>query len=123
MSRSRELLIANVSWWAGWCTDHEVELPELTQLSGLLMEVKDQMRKDRPGESVSHPSGPVSLEDLRLTRREAQALAWDQGHIAGQNYERESETVEDGETGAHAYYYALDTNPYRVGPVGTEQKK
>ena len=45
---NREELIAAVSWWAGWCTDHEDTLPELTKLGGLLMEVKDQMRADRP---------------------------------------------------------------------------
>ena len=48
MTKSRETLIANVSWWAGWCTDNENVLPELTKLSALLLDVKDQMRKDRP---------------------------------------------------------------------------
>lgn len=43
----RERLIANVSWWAGWCTDNEGTLPELTTLSALLLDVKDQMKGDR----------------------------------------------------------------------------
>lgn len=44
----------------------------------------------------------------------ARADAWDEGHKVGQEYEREGETTEGGETGAHAYHYAIDTNPYRA---------
>lgn len=44
----RERLIAAASYWAGWCTDNEETLRELTELGGLLMEMKDQMRQDRP---------------------------------------------------------------------------
>jgi hypothetical protein len=43
----RERLIAAASWWAGWCTDHDTELPELAALSGLLLDVKHQMASDR----------------------------------------------------------------------------
>lgn len=113
MSRSREILIANVSWWAGWCTDHEAELPELTQLSGLLLEVKDQMRMDRPDE----------------TRIEQAAKAL---------YESEPQYLTDEAagviTGPKPWEWLGDE--YRdhnrakvrlileaVGPVGTEQKK
>lgn len=49
----REKLIANVSWWAGWCTDNEGSLPELTKLSGLLLDVKGQMAEDRKEDGAS----------------------------------------------------------------------
>ena len=43
----RETLVAQVSWWAGWCSDNERALPQLTQLSGVLLDVKERMRLDR----------------------------------------------------------------------------
>ncbi len=46
----RESLIAEASWWAGWCTDHDQTLPDLARLSGFLLDVKHQMAKDRPDE-------------------------------------------------------------------------
>jgi hypothetical protein len=53
--------------------------------------------------------------------REVSADRWDEGHRVGQEYERESETTEDGATGAHAYHYAIDTNPYRVVKQGVDE--
>ena len=48
MTQQRESLIAAVSYWAGWCTDNEGVLPQLTKLGGLLLDVKHQMALDRP---------------------------------------------------------------------------
>ena len=40
---TRERLIAESSWWSGWCADNE-----LTLLSAFLLDVKHQMALDRP---------------------------------------------------------------------------
>lgn len=42
----RERLIAQLSWWAGWCTDNEETLPELTRLKGDLLDAKHQIAMD-----------------------------------------------------------------------------
>jgi hypothetical protein len=44
----REELIVWLSWWAGWCTEHDTELPQLVLLSGLLLDAKHQIAMDRP---------------------------------------------------------------------------
>ena len=44
----RERLIAQASVWAGWCTDHDSEMPDLAKLAGILLDVKHQMALDRP---------------------------------------------------------------------------
>jgi hypothetical protein len=44
----REILIAKLSWWAGWCTDNDPVLPELAVLSGLLLDAKHRIVLDRP---------------------------------------------------------------------------
>jgi hypothetical protein len=46
----RELLIAKLSWWAGWCTDHDTKLPQLAVVSGLLLDAKHQIAMDRANE-------------------------------------------------------------------------
>lgn len=47
MSSDRETLIAQASWWSGWCSDHDRELPELAKLGGFLLDVKHQLALDR----------------------------------------------------------------------------
>ena len=44
----RESLIARASVWAGWCTDHDSEMPDLAKLAGILLDVTHQMALDRP---------------------------------------------------------------------------
>ena len=43
MKKDRERLIAEASWWAGWCTDND-----LGAISYLLLDVVHQMALDRP---------------------------------------------------------------------------
>ena len=47
-SFARECLIATASWWAGWCADHDSEIPDLAELGSFLLSVKHQMALDRP---------------------------------------------------------------------------
>lgn len=44
----RERLIALLSWWSGWCTDHDHIEPELAKLGGLLLDAKHRIALDRP---------------------------------------------------------------------------
>ena len=48
----REELIALASWWSGWCTDHDQQIPELATLSGFLLDIKHQMAMDRPPDTT-----------------------------------------------------------------------
>ena len=43
----RERLIAQASSWAGFCVDHDTEMPDLAKLSAFLLDVKHQMALDR----------------------------------------------------------------------------
>jgi hypothetical protein len=43
----RERLIALLSWWSGWCTDHDDKEPELAKLGGLLLDAKHRIALDR----------------------------------------------------------------------------
>lgn len=43
----RERLIALLSWWSGWCTDHDHIEPELAKLGGLLLDAKHRIALDR----------------------------------------------------------------------------
>ena len=64
----RELLIANLSWWAGWCTDNEGTLPELTRLGWRLLDAKQRIALDRP----VVPVNTERKEILRQMQRDGQ---------------------------------------------------
>lgn len=46
----RERLIAVLSWWSGWCTDHDGVLPDLARLGAVLLDAKHQLALDREPE-------------------------------------------------------------------------
>lgn len=68
---TREQLIAKASWWSGWCTDHDTELPDLAKLGGFLLEMKYQMMLDRmpvieadQDHTVTHDAEPITFADI-----------------------------------------------------------